>query len=345
MLEINTMGQKDIQIFNMTLDNILNNIIEEQVTGGNEKALVLKTSKSKPLVDAIINRHPITFYYSGPRKPKKNSVKAGYRIKAEAVALGLNKKGNLIVRAFIDDPSKSKRGTPGQVGMEKSNFGWRTFLVTRMTGVQVLTNETFDSPRAKYKAGDDDSMSVTYVVTDFNKKPEEPKKKTITKPSKIVKPEPVAKVEPISIKPSKTPPKAQVTKQTRNFDQEITNIQNNLASVVSDMKTNNEKYQSVKNDPIQAKQYIDILKDLTAKKKELEKQSDELVDQMSKASVSVDDTKAQKFMSANSARKNEPEVSLPEIPKKEKPGKTPEDEVENLNEGFLKRIKQLMTRI
>ena len=34
-----------------------------------------------------------------------------------------------------------------------------------------------------------------------------------------------------------------------------------------------------------------------------------------------------------------------EIPKKEKPGKTPEDEVENLNEGFLKRIKQLMTRI
>jgi hypothetical protein len=338
------MDQKDIQIFNMTLDNILNNIIEEQVTPGNEKALALKTSKSKPLVDAIVNRHPITFYYSGPRKPKKDSVKAGYRIKAEAVALGLNKKGNLVIRAFIDDPSKSKRGTPGQVGMDKSNFGWRTFLVTRMSGVQVLTTETFDTPRAKYKAGNDDSMSVTYVVTDFNKKPEEPKKKIVTKPAKISKPAPT-KPEPVSVKPSKTPQKPQVTKQTRDFDQEITNVQNDLATVVADMKTNNEKYQSLKNDPVQAKQYLDILKDLTAKKKDLEKKSDELVDQMSQATISVDNVKAQKFMSANAARQKEPETTLPEIPKNEKPGKTPEDEPENLNEGFLKRIKQLMTRI
>jgi hypothetical protein len=327
----------------MTLDNILNTIIEEQVTTGNEKALALKTSKSKPLVDAIVNRHPITFYYSGPRKPKKNSVKAGYRIKAEAVALGLNKKGNLVVRAFIDDPSKSKRGTPGQVGMEKSNFGWRTFLVNRMTGVQVLTTETFDTPRAKYKSGNDDSMSVTYVVTDFNKKPEEPKKKTITKPDRIVKPK--LKPEPISVKPPKIPAKPQVTKQTRDFDQEITNIQNDLATVVKDMKTNNEKYQSLKNDPQQAKQYLDILKDLTTKKKDLEKKSDDLVDQMSKASVSIDNVKAQKFMSANAARQKEPETKLPEIPKIEKPAKTPEEEPDNLNEGFLKRIKQLMTRI
>jgi hypothetical protein len=328
----------------MILDNKLKKIIEEQVTPGNEKALALKTSKSKPLVDAIVNRHPITFYYSGPRKPKKNSVKAGYRIKAEAVALGLNKKGNLVIRAFIDDPSKSKRGTPGQVGMDKSNFGWRTFLVTRMSGVQVLTTETFDTPRAKYKAGNDDSMSVTYVVTDFDKKPETPKKKTQTKPEKIEKPS-LVKPEPVNIKPSKTPTRPQITKQTRNFDQEITNVQNDLASVVADMKTNNEKYQALKNDPIEAKKYIDILKDLTAKKKDLEKKSDDLVDQLSKSSVSVDNVKAQKFMSANAAREKEPEMGLPEIPKIEKPTKTPEDDPENLNEGFLKRIKQLMTRI
>ena len=99
-------------------------IIEEQ----NDSAL-LKTSKNKPLVDAIVNRHPITFYYSGPRKPKKKSVKAGYRVKAEPVALGAHKStGNLIVRAYIDDPSASKRGTPSKVGKEKANYGWRTFL-------------------------------------------------------------------------------------------------------------------------------------------------------------------------------------------------------------------------
>lgn len=328
----------------MTLDNILNNIIKEQITSGNENALVLKTSKSKPLVNAIVNRHPITFYYSGPRKPKKNSVKAGYRIKAEAVALGLNKKGNLVIRAFIDDPSKSKRGTPGQIGMEKSNYGWRTFLVARMSGVQVLTNETFDTPRAKYKTGDDSSMSVTYVVTYFDKKPEEPKKKRVLKPVKSVKPEPT-KIEPVTKKPSKTPA-PQVTQQTRNFDQEITNVQNDLASVISDMKSNNEKYQSVKTDPVEAKKYIDILKTLTIKKKELEKKSDDLVDQMSKASVSVDNVKAQKFMSANAARKNEPETTLPEIPKIEKPNKSPEDnDSETINENFLKRIKLLMNKI
>jgi hypothetical protein len=50
-------------------------------------------------------------------------------------------------------------------------------------------------------------------------------------------------------------------------------------------------------------------------------------------------------MSANAAREKEPEMGLPEIPKIEKPAKTPQDEPENLNEGFLKRIKQLMTRI
>jgi len=43
----------------------LEEIIEEQNEG------ILKTTKNKPLVDAIVNRHPITFYYSGPRKPKK----------------------------------------------------------------------------------------------------------------------------------------------------------------------------------------------------------------------------------------------------------------------------------
>jgi len=70
----------------MTLDSLFNEIIEEQ------DYPVLKTTKNKPLVSAITNRNPISFYYSGPRKPKKNSVKAGYRVKAEPVALGSNKR-------------------------------------------------------------------------------------------------------------------------------------------------------------------------------------------------------------------------------------------------------------
>ena len=133
----------------MSFTNTIFKILEEQN--------ILKTTKTKPIVDAIKNRKKIDFYYSGPRKPKKKSVKAGYRVKAEPVAMGSHKTtGNLLVRAYIDDPSASKRGTPGRVGKEKSNYGWRTFLASRMSRVEVLKDETFDTPREKFNGGGDD---------------------------------------------------------------------------------------------------------------------------------------------------------------------------------------------
>ena len=157
-----------------------------------EEENILKTTKTKPIVDAIKNRYPITFYYSGPRKPKKDSVKAGYRVKAEAVALGLSKKGNLILRAWVQPPSTSKKGF--------SEHGWRTFILGRMNNVQVMGDETFDTKRPQYKEGDDRSMSVTYVTADWTKTPK-------TKP--VEKPQPVkgkpTKVEPI-VKPTKPTP-------------------------------------------------------------------------------------------------------------------------------------------
>ena len=133
----------------MIINNTFFEILEEQN--------ILKTTKTKPIVDAIKNRKKISFYYSGPRKPKKDSVKAGYRVKAEAVALGLSKKGNLIIRAYVQPPSTSKTGF--------AKGGWRTFIVGRMGSVQV-TDEKFDEKRPNYKEGDDNSMTVTYVTAD-----------------------------------------------------------------------------------------------------------------------------------------------------------------------------------
>ena len=343
------MAQKATQIFNMNLDKIFDDVISEQ-----DNAMP-KTTRTKQLSDAIINRHPITFYYSGPRKPKKKSVKAGYRVKAEGVALGSNKKGNLVIRAWIDNPSKSKRGTPSNVGNEKANYGWRTFLVTRMSGIQVLTKETFDVPREKFNGGGDDkSMSVTYVSTDFSTKPKEPK----------VKPEPAAttpKVEPV--KPAKKPG---ITKITRNFDKEMTTAQNDLAKVVSDMSSTNKQYQQVKDTP-EAEPLLNTLKDLTAKKKELIVKIDDLVNQMAQSGVDMKSVDAQKFMSANRAIKNEPEINIPEPTKKppkkpnepnqpvdktklpepkktEKPDKKPEDDNRyDLNESFVHRVKKLIS--
>jgi hypothetical protein len=122
----------------------------------------LSGKKTKPLVDAIVKRNPVTFYYSGPKKPPKDSVKPGVRIRAEVVAMGLSKKGNLIVRAYVQPPSVSKKGF--------NEHGWRTFIVNRMSNINVLTDETFNNKRPDYKEGEESKrgpMVVTYVTSDW----------------------------------------------------------------------------------------------------------------------------------------------------------------------------------
>ena len=291
--------QKDTQISNMTLNEFFNEIIGEQVRDQYKNDPALKTTKTKPLVDAITNRHPITFYYSGPRKPKSKSVKAGYRVKAEAVALGLNKKGVLVVRAYVDDPSKSKRGTPTKVGLVKSNYGWRTFYVVRMTNIQVEKNEVFNTIRDKFNGGgekDDKSMSVTYVTTDFSTEPKKPVSTKVTKPAAKPVATPQAKPE---LKPI-----PQVAQKTRNFDQEITKVQDELAKIATDLRASGDAFLAATTPEEKEKIKINN-KTLADKRNELEKKEAELIDQMAKQSVDVENKKAQKFMSNYRARKDE----------------------------------------
>lgn len=329
----------------------LEEIIEEQNEG------ILKTTKNKPLVDAIVNRHPITFYYSGPRKPKKKSVKAGYRVKAEPVALGAHKTtGNLVVRAYIDDPSVSKRGTPGRVGKEKSNYGWRTFLVARMSNVQIVKDETFNTIREKYNGGGDDkSMSVTYVSTDFSQTPPKPRIGDIKKPSKTP-----------SIQPEKPKP-ATITKQARNVDAELKKFDTELDTIEKDIKTNLDGYKANKGKP-EEKKFIEQLKVLGDKKKELLNKVADTISNIGQDVKPEDKAKISNFTRRVSAKKNDPETlvpmptekppkkpnqkdqepepkdkKLPEVPKKEKPNKEPDDNRYDLNEGYVNRIKKLIS--
>lgn len=129
----------------------------------------LSGKKTKPLVDAITKRHPVTFYYTGPKTPERERVKPGVRIRAEVVAMGLSKKGNLIVRAYVQPPSVSKKGF--------NEHGWRTFIVNRMSNINVLEDETFDTKRPDYKEGEESKrgpMVVTYVTTNWDEKPQTP---------------------------------------------------------------------------------------------------------------------------------------------------------------------------
>jgi hypothetical protein len=175
------------------LNNIIFDIIEEQS--------ILKTTKTKPIVDAIKNRKKITFYYSGPRKPKKDSVKPGYRVKAEAVALGLSKKGNLVMRAYVQPPSTSKKGF--------AKHGWRTFMLSRMNSPEI-TDEIFNEKRPGYKEGPDSGLSVTYVTTDWTN---QPKTKKIEKPETKVQPTTTVKppIEKPEVKGEKPQPQVKPT--------------------------------------------------------------------------------------------------------------------------------------
>jgi hypothetical protein len=180
----------------MIINNTFFEILEEQN--------ILKTTKTKPIVDAIKNRKKISFYYSGPRKPKKDSVKPGYRVKAEAVALGLSKKGNLIIRAYVQPPSTTKTGF--------AKGGWRTFMVGRMASVQI-TDDKFDDKRPNYKEGDDSSMTVTYVTADWTKQPKETKPEE--KPQPVQEPTvqtPKPEVKPTEPKPEELPQPKPTTK-------------------------------------------------------------------------------------------------------------------------------------
>jgi hypothetical protein len=226
----------------MSFTNTIFKILEEQN--------ILRTSKTKPIVDSIKNRNNISFFYTGPRKPAKDSVKPGKRIDAEAVALGLSKRGNLVIRAYVQPPSVSKKG------FDKT--GWRTFMVSRMSDLRI-SDEKFDQKRPDYKEGDDKSMSVTYVTTDWTNKPEvkkprivkpkpsvpsatattqstpsvdptttttpeEPKTTELPQPKTQTKPEKVVpKPEPTKTEPETTEPKTQELPQPKQTEKPVAN--------------------------------------------------------------------------------------------------------------------------
>lgn len=279
----------------MNINKTLLKVIEEQN--------ILKTSKTKPIVDAIKNRNMITFYYSGPQKPKKDSVKNGYRVKAEAVALGLSKRGNLIVRAWVQPPSVTK------TGFEK--HGWRTFIIGRMSNVKI-TDEKFDQQRPKYKLGSDDSMSVTYVTADWTKKPEI-KKSRITKPTE--KPVDKPKVEPVKPEvPSTEVPKTEPTKTE-------------LPQPKPEEKPEKEPVSQTTD-----KEYQDKQKELYNIKK------DEWINKQKEIGGNI---KPGQGTRARFNKEVEKELSQPKP--EEKPSENPEDDVKDKNlQESLKRIKRLM---
>jgi len=275
-----------------------------------EEQNILKTSKTKPIVDAIKNRNKISFYYTGPQKPKRNSVKPGNRIDAEAVALGLSKKGNLVVRAYVKPPSVSKKG------FDKT--GWRTFMVSRMGDLKI-SDEKFDQKRPDYKEGDDRSMSVTYVTTDWASKPD------VKKP-RIVKP---STTKPTTQPTEPTPTEPEVTEPTPT-DPKVTTPKEPKTTELPQPKPQTKPEPTPQDDDNQ---------DIETKQKELYKNKE------------TDWVNKQKEVGANikpgqgtrERFKKEVEKELPQPKKSEKPTVNPEEDQKNKNiQESIKNIKRLM---
>jgi cell division septation protein DedD len=274
----------------MDLNKIFSKIIGEQE--------VPKGKKSNTLVNAITNRNPITFYYTGPKEPPKDSVKSGVRVRAEAVAMGLSKGGNVIIRAYVQPPSVSKKG------YNKTN--WRTFRVDRMSNLQILQDETFDVTRPGYKEGSESNkgpMATTYVTSNWDKTPDvnkqetppptptaTPQPKPTVKPSKEPLPQPKTDEKPLPT-PEETP---------KDFSGEIFNkLQNNIRDINGEKIINTQDFEnaSVELYKMKEKEWVDSQRQVgkntspgegTRKRFEMSSKS-ELSNLLSKNNIKVSD--------------------------------------------------------
>jgi hypothetical protein len=270
----------------MNLNKIFFKIIEEQD--------VPKGKKSNTLVSAITNRNPITFYYTGPKEPSKDSVKPGVRIRAEAVAMGLSKGGNVIVRAYVQPPSVSKKG------FSKTN--WRTFRIDRMSNLQILQDVTFDITRPGYKEGAESNsgpMVTTYVTSDWTKTPEVKEPETPpTEPTPETKPKP--KQQPLPQPKPEEKPSQIPQDEPKDFSGEIFNkLQSNLKDVNGEKIINTQDFQTASTElyKLKEKEWVDAQKVLgkntnpgegTRKRFEMSSKS-ELSNLLSKNNIKVSD--------------------------------------------------------
>jgi len=161
------------------LNRIFSKLVNEQILTRDKDQMFLKTTATKPIADAVVNRKKIDFFYNGP----KNQVKAGNRFKVEPFAIGITKKGNLALRAWVDSGS----GSTSKKGFNLTN--WRTFILSRMRNIKI-TDETF-TIRPGYKHGEEGNegpIQKILVSTDFTQKPKV-KKVTPKVTTKKVEPE------------------------------------------------------------------------------------------------------------------------------------------------------------
>jgi hypothetical protein len=201
-------------------------LLVEVLTGETYNKMLLKTSGMKAIVDAIVNRRPITFMYTGPAQGPEKVLK-GNRKKVEPVAIGLTNKNKMAIRAWVPSPNVSKKG------LEQNQ--WRTFLLSRMSNIKIDLDSNYEGPKPGFNPDEKQDGNAywplikIYASTDFSAEPKKPRKqrKPTPKPTTVptaepevtpTEPTPQAQAEPTPVEPQVQPtaaaPEVQPTQPT-----------------------------------------------------------------------------------------------------------------------------------
>ncbi|MFW6219464.1 MAG: WYL domain-containing protein [bacterium] len=140
------------------LENIYNNIL-------NESLLLIESIEKTKVIEAIKDHDVVTIYYAGDTVNNE-----GYRT-IEPFALGINKAGNTVLRAWqrsgaSDTPQGSKQYDP-----LTRIPGWRMFRLDRIKSFTIQNDkfnvniEFLNKERPKYNPNDKDMTSIYYSVT------------------------------------------------------------------------------------------------------------------------------------------------------------------------------------
>jgi predicted DNA-binding transcriptional regulator YafY len=106
------------------------------------------------LEDAITNKFVCKIFYKGERP---GAIDSGYR-NIEPYALGVNSKGNTVLRAWlIDGTSRTGKANPKLVP------GWRLFRVDRISEISV-TLQNFTVPRKGYNSQDKGMTEISFAA-------------------------------------------------------------------------------------------------------------------------------------------------------------------------------------
>lgn len=106
-------------------------------------------TKGNIIKSAIQHQKTMDFYYLD------KDGKSGQRVKAQVMAMGVSKKGNMVVRAWVKPPSVSASGL-------KSKGDWRMFKVKNMKNLKLKPNKWSTLKPGFNPLGDDSMRKVIH---------------------------------------------------------------------------------------------------------------------------------------------------------------------------------------